>query len=489
MPMTRSSSNAAAPTAADLIPGLTQPDLSPLSSDPDVEHSLFNDNMGARQSEVMIDPMVPGLTTGTEHRRATRAHSSTTPVNTSTIDDNGRADFQTNLSNENAPERDVDPPRNSTLENILDRLTTIIAAQANRSYSDDIIVNALRNTRSSQSPFDSSGKEPKVNNPDVFQGERNKLTNFLMQVNLVFKLQPRRYTTHESKIYYVIGYLRGAPETSIKSYLSLPDTKIPDFLKDYSKFETYLKNTWGDPDERRTAAIKINEVRQVGSSAAYFAQIEQYAAILAWQDEVLIHIARNGLKAEIKDLLVGQTEIPDDWPGFVRKVNEIDIRLHERQVERSKEGRSTSRSDNPRSSDNRTTQDRRPNRPINNADRPQARNDYRPTFVQNRTNPNLGGPISPEERDRRIRDGLCLRCGRQGHLARECQAGPPTPNTRPTMSAPSQFTTSPTSTTISARQSSSSTTSEQPSRLNAIDDRRKSSNSERSSTKVSAPPQ
>ena len=95
----------------------------------------------------------------------------------------------------------------STLETILERLTTIIATQASRSNVDDAVAAALRNVRQSTTPSHNSYKEPKVNMPDTFNGERNKLTNFLMQVNLVFKLQPRRYVTDISKIYYVIGYL------------------------------------------------------------------------------------------------------------------------------------------------------------------------------------------------------------------------------------------------------------------------------------------
>ena len=125
----------------------------------------------------------------------------------------------------------------------------------------------MRNVGQSMTPLHDSYKKPKVNTPDTFNGEWNKLTNFLMQVNLVFKLQPRRYVTDTLKIYYVTGYLWGAPETSIKSYLSLPEDRMPDLLKDFSKFEEYLKNTWGNPDKRCTAATKIYKIRQTGSSA------------------------------------------------------------------------------------------------------------------------------------------------------------------------------------------------------------------------------
>ena len=72
---------------------------------------------------------------------------------------------------------------------------------------DDAVAAALRNIWQSTTPLHNSYKEPKVNTPDMFNGDQNKLTNFLMQVNLVFKLQPHRYVTDILKIYYVIGYL------------------------------------------------------------------------------------------------------------------------------------------------------------------------------------------------------------------------------------------------------------------------------------------
>lgn len=372
-------------------------------------------------------------------------------------------------------------PAGGTLEAILATLVNLVSKQASQPSSEEAILQALRSARVSQSPFDNSGKEPKVNSPDVFSGERSKLTNFLMQVNLVFKLQPRRYTTDEAKIYYVIGYLRGPPETSIKSYLALPNDRTPDFLKYYDEFETYLKGTWGDPDERNTAATKIYEVRQTGSSAVYFAQIEQYAAILAWPDEVLIHIARAGLKSEIKDLMVGQTHIPTNWPGFIHSVNELDIRLYERQVEKQKESASR--------------QPRNPSYPVSN-DRttsrnpaPHSRTDSRvPTNTFSKTVSTYRGPISVEERERRMRDNLCLRCGQAGHIAVNCQVSSPPRTTSTTSTTPA---TAPAPTSSEAR-SLLFTRGHSP-RLNGAQDQDASTTTDRSSAvrssiKVSAPP-
>ena len=363
----------------------------------------------------------------------------------------------------------------ATLEDILDRLTNILAAQANSKTTDEAVASAMRDIRDSRSPLYESYKEPKVNAPDTFSGERSKLTNFLMQVNLVFKLQPRRYVTETDKIYYVVGYLRGAPETSIKSYLSLPDDKTPELLKDFSKFEEYLKSTWGDPDERRTAATRIYEVRQTGSSAQYFAQIEQYSAVLGWPDEVLITIGRKSLKDELKDALALQADVPEDWPSFVRRVNELDIRSYERHQEKNTRNRSDRDVRAPQ-----TTTNIRGQGPRQSERRPNVTN------IQN-TGLNRE-PITLEERQRRMMNNLCLRCGKAGHIAKDCQGSGTPASSTPISTYPTRNPSYPSSTTIRNVYPTTGQSQGPPStRLNGTKEDSEQKGSVRYSTKVGAP--
>ncbi len=46
--------------------------------------------------------------------------------------------------------------------------------------------------------------EPHANNPPVYDGDPNSCQAFLSQCSLVFSLQPRRYSTEEAKVAFVL---------------------------------------------------------------------------------------------------------------------------------------------------------------------------------------------------------------------------------------------------------------------------------------------
>lgn len=148
-------------------------------------------------------------------------------------------------------------------------MSALLAQQTNKNNNTDDLVAALNRVREQTPGGGNNNDKPKVKSPEVFNGDRTKLSNFLMQVNLVFKQLPGSYSSDTSKIYYTIGFLRGAPETSIRSYINLADDKAPDYLKDLGKFQAYLKEKLGDADDRWTAAREIKKVRQRSSAALY----------------------------------------------------------------------------------------------------------------------------------------------------------------------------------------------------------------------------
>ena len=112
-------------------------------------------------------------------------------------------------------------------------------------------------------------------------------------------------------------------------------------------------------------------MKQTGSLAQYFAQTERYSAALGWPDKVLITIRRKGLKEELKDVLSLQAGVPDTWPNFVQRINELDICSYERhqEVEKTSKTRSDNRDNYDRSSGQNSqnateTGKRRPNTPL-----------------------------------------------------------------------------------------------------------------------------
>ncbi len=103
------------------------------------------------------------------------------------------------------------------------------------------------------------GREPKVNNPETYSGERAKLSNFLAQVQLVINLQPSRFASESAKIFFTGSYLRGTAFTWFQPLLSKEPK--PSYMLDFAQFCQQLRATFGDPDEVSTAERQIRALR------------------------------------------------------------------------------------------------------------------------------------------------------------------------------------------------------------------------------------
>ena len=122
-----------------------------------------------------------------------------------------------------------------------------------------------------------SNKEPKAKDPETFHGNRETLNIFFTECQLVFIIQPSRFGNDNTKINYMVSFLRGTPMVAICPYIM--SDPCPDFLEDFDLFVAYLRTNYGDPDELGTARRKLKALCQTSSAASYFAKFQQYLAI------------------------------------------------------------------------------------------------------------------------------------------------------------------------------------------------------------------
>ena len=302
-----------------------------------------------------------------------------------------------------------------------------------------------------------SAKEPKVKDPDVFDGRRNGLAPFLSQCQLVFGLNSSRFPTDDIKIKYVIGYCRGAPLNAIRTYLNEPVWKQPEWLRDYNTFVEYLQRNYGDPDERGTAERKLSSLVQKGSASEYFAEFQTYAAILGWPDAPLVSLAVRGLKEELKDQLALQGARPETMADLVEFVVRVDNRLYARGQERRRERDQKTSDNNSSSNPQRTSNQSRSSdnsssrssfvRSTNNLERNRNTNTQSSQAPRKDNAPVIPRKLSEQDKQYRRDNGLCLYCGQAGHLANACPSRPPqasfTMNTPVTVSGPSKVSAPP----------------------------------------------
>ena len=262
-------------------------------------------------------------------------------------------------------------------------------------------------------------KEPKVLDPEIFYGQRNKLTSFLTECEINFSVQSSRFTSDSVKINYMISFLRDSPLLAIRPYLGRAEK--PEFLVENPKFIDYLKSNFGDPDEKESAVRRLNSLRQTSSASAYFAEFNQCVAILGWKEQgPLIDKAKRGLNATMKDEIARERAKFTSVEELINFVIPLDNSLYERELERKKEEKEkptrTSTKPEAFASVTRTSTNPASNRGyipavFNNANHP-----FRPANRSNQPR----GPIDNNERARRIENNLCLYCGDSSHQIRDC---------------------------------------------------------------------
>lgn len=288
-------------------------------------------------------------------------------------------------------------------------------------------------------------REPKVKDPETFHGQRNFLNAFLTECDLVFELQSSRFSDDRIKISYMISFLRDTPLLAIRPLLS--EVPRPAILDNYVAFVNHLRTNYGDPDEKGTARRKLKGLKQLGAVSMYFAEFQQYVAILGWRDQdPIIDKAIEGLKPNLKDELARQGIVPKTLEELITFVVPLDNRLYEREQERRREKdvkEVTTRTVQVRVGNPTHMNSFRTNGPSNGPSDTGRQSTTPPQFTRQPSlapgqnhNParTFRGPISDVERQRRRDHDLCLRCGRPGHRVADCttyrQTPPNDPNTQ-----------------------------------------------------------
>ena len=252
-----------------------------------------------------------------------------------------------------------------------------------------------------------SSKEPKISLPAKFDGTRSQFRGFLNQVRLVIKLHPSRYPTDVSRVGLVGTLLTG---TALSWFAPLLERHSP-LLEDFEGFVNEFQANFGDTDSMRTAVNKIRRLRQGDRPAsAYAADFRLLACDIPWDEEALMDQFRQGLRNDVKDLLLTFHDDPKSLTEAISRAVRCDNRLFERRSERQQMLRF------------------RPTETYASvvASTPQV---SKPSLMEGPTPMEIEttrrrGPLSDAEKQRRRANRLCLYCGGPGHIAMNCPHKP-----------------------------------------------------------------
>jgi hypothetical protein len=237
-------------------------------------------------------------------------------------------------------------------------------------------------------------REPKACMPDKFDGTRANFWGFVQQVRLYLRLYSSYYPDGFTQVAFIGTLLSG----NARSWLAPLLEKDSPILYNLEAFLERFTAAFGDSDRERVAERKIQNLCQGTRSAAiYAAEFQQLTCDLDWNDKAYMTRFRYGLKDDVKNLLITMPKV-DTLEELISQAITCDNRLFELRQER----RSSWRNDGvfiprPKSPENRST-------------RPEPMQIDAARFKT----------LTPEEKERRMENGLCLYCGEEGHKAGNC---------------------------------------------------------------------
>jgi Retrotransposon gag protein len=269
----------------------------------------------------------------------------------------------------------------------------------------------------------STPRREKIPDPPKYSGDRAGLRPFLTHLLLKLSRDHDLFPDEQKKMAYAIGRLEGSAFNHLLPYVQPTGVS----LESVESLVEVLETAFGDPDRVGSAERALENLRQNNRDfATYYAEFSRLIADVDWKsDPAIRHALKRGLSLELRQELVHH-DIPESLTGFVRLCQKLDNRL--RAFEAEQRPRPSSRPTPRHTPVLARTQAPFPVSIPSHAAQSATSSIYRgpaPTDLSSNRR-----KLSPEERARRIAEGLCLYCGGAGHMASVC------PNSRPRTGAP-----------------------------------------------------
>ncbi|KAL0149750.1 hypothetical protein M9458_054940, partial [Cirrhinus mrigala] len=250
------------------------------------------------------------------------------------------------------------------------------------------LVNAIKAAmRPTPTPPAASGSPMAL--PATFAGEATECSGFLLQVNLYIQMQPQQFSSDNGKVAFLISLLTGRALQWAKAIWNANNP----IINSYEQFTAHFSEVFSTVTNTLSTSDQLFRLQQGTSSVNdYTLRFRTLAAASGWNETALLGAYRQGLNPEIRATMA----LYDDSIGletFLQRTTRVSQRLAACQP------------------------------PVT---APQSASVAACTPVPEPMQMD-STRLSRTERNRRITLGLCLYCGQNGHLIRNCPIRPPRP--------------------------------------------------------------
>lgn len=255
-----------------------------------------------------------------------------------------------------------------------------LSQQLNTLAAENVQLHHMIQSRNSNA----NGPEPKIMLPEKFNGRHSELRNFISAIRNVFDLQPSRYNADRSKTGLIGSLCVG---DALSWYRTLQENDSP-LLQNFNDFVTEFFAHFGDPyvqDNARRQLLSLSQGRQ--SASAYAAKFRRIASDTGFDDQSLRYHFERGLNQDVRKAIAVNDQEFEQLTDFIKYSIRVDNRLYE---------------------SSRLFVQSTPN--------------YRgPTPMEiGRLDANEARKLTSSEKEHRMKNALCLYCGKPNHIARSC---------------------------------------------------------------------
>lgn len=262
--------------------------------------------------------------------------------------------------------------------------------------------------------------------PPAFNGDRSRLEAFVAHCKLVIRAQPKKFDSDAKKIAYILSHMKdGIAEQWKTQYIKDTTTGHPRHNQKNDDFIEELETAFKPLDKGRRARDIIDRLSQGQSSVdAYISAFNSLAKNSGYDNRSLIKKFEDGLSKDVR-VKVLESRIDCDTLEEQKvgtglpKIQELAIDA-QRILKLLKNDNSQGKRIYP---DQVQSQFSDVPRTYSTATTWQSYNYGEPMDVDAVKFQPRYQRMSQAERERHIKEGLCYRCHKTGHLSRECPMG------------------------------------------------------------------